>query len=300
MRIGTLQLFRQGVNAILDQQTRVAGTQLQLASGKRINKPSDDPTGAAQILGLSESLKVTEQYQKNIEHARSRLELEDAALGSVGDALQRARELAVQGLNDTNGAQDRAAIAQEIRQLTDEVLGLANRKDGAGEYLFAGFQGQNAPFSHDGSGNFSYAGDQGQRQVQVGPARQVADGDSGLDVFMKVPAAGGGFEDVFSTLYKLATDLEANAPNAGSLDQIDTAMDHLLGFRATAGARLNAIDSQATINGALLEQLNATRSNIEDIDYAEAASRLSQQSVTLQAAQQAFVKVQNLSLFNFL
>jgi len=300
MRIGTLQLFRQGVNAILDQQTRVAETQLQLASGKRINKPSDDPTGAAQILGLSESLKVTEQYQKNIEHARSRLELEDAALGSVGNALQRARELAVQGLNDTNGAQDRAAIAQEIRQLTDEVLGLANRKDGAGEYLFAGFQGQNAPFSHDGSGNFSYAGDQGQRQVQVGPARQVADGDSGLDVFMKVAAAGGGFEDVFSTLYKLATDLEANAPNAASLDQIDAAMDHLLGFRATAGARLNAIDSQASINGALLEQLNATRSSIEDIDYAEAASRLSQQSVTLQAAQQAFVKVQNLSLFNFL
>jgi flagellar hook-associated protein 3 FlgL len=300
MRIGTLQLFRQGVNAILDQQTRVAGTQLQLASGKRINNPSDDPIGAAQLVGLSESLKVTEQYQKNIDHARSRLELEDAALGSVGNALQRARELAVQGLNDTNGAQDRAAIAQEIRQLTDEVLGLANRKDGAGEYLFAGFQGQNAPFSHDGSGNFSYAGDQGQRQVQVGPARQVADGDSGLDVFMKVPAAGGGFEDVFSTLYKLATDLEANAPNAGSLDQIDAAMDHLLGFRATAGARLNAIDSQATINGALLEQLNTTRSNIEDIDYAEAASRLSQQSVTLQAAQQAFVKVQNLSLFNFL
>jgi flagellar hook-associated protein 3 FlgL len=300
MRIGTLQLFRQGVNAILDQQTRVAGTQLQLASGKRINNPSDDPIGAAQLVGLSESLKVTEQYQKNIDHARSRLELEDAALGSVGNALQRARELAVQGLNDTNGAQDRAAIAQEIRQLTDEVLGLANRKDGAGEYLFAGFQGQNAPFSHDGSGNFSYAGDQGQRQVQVGPARQVADGDSGLDVFMKVPAAGGGFEDVFSTLYKLATDLEANAPNAGSLDQIDAAMDHLLGFRATAGARLNAIDSQATINGALLEQLNATRSNIEDIDYAEAASRLSQQSVTLQAAQQAFVRVQNLNLFNFL
>ena len=194
MRIGTLQLFRQGVNSILDQQTRLAGTQLQLASGKRINKPSDDPTGAAQLLGLSESLKVTGQYQKNIDYARSRLELEDAALGSVGDALQRARELAVQGLNDTNGAEDRAAIAKEIRQLTDEVMGLANRKDANGEYLFGGHQGQNAPFSHDGSGTFSYTGDQGQRRLQVGPARQISDSDSGLDVFMKVPASGGGFE----------------------------------------------------------------------------------------------------------
>lgn len=300
MRIGTLQMFRQGVNAILDQQTQLAGTQLQLSSGKRINRPSDDPTGAARLLGLSESLKVTEQYQKNIEHVRARLELEDSALGAVGDALQRARELTVQALNDTNGPQDRAAIAAEVRQLMDEVLGLANRKDAAGEYLFGGFQGQNTPFSHDGAGTFTYNGDQGQRQVQVGPARQVADGDSGLDVFMKVPLAGGGYEDVFSTLYNLATDLEANAPNSASLGQIDAAMDHLLSFRATTGARLNALDGQKSINGAYLEQLENVRSDIEDLDYAEAASRLSQQTVTLQAAQQAFVRVQNLNLFNFL
>jgi flagellar hook-associated protein 3 FlgL len=300
MRIGTLQMFRQGVNAILDQQTQLAGTQLQLASGKRINSPSDDPTGSAQLLGLSESLKVTEQYQKNIDHVRSRLELEDTALGAVGDALQRARELTVQGLNDTNGPQDRTAIAAEVRQLMDEVLGLANRKAGNGEYLFGGFQGQNAPFIHDGAGTFTYNGDQGQREVQVGPARVVADGDPGLDVFMKVPLAAGGYEDVFSTLYNLATDLEANAPNSASLEQIDAAMDHLLSYRATAGARLNALDSQESINGAYLEQLENVRANIEDLDYAEAASRLSQQTVTLQAAQQAFVRVQNLNLFNFL
>jgi flagellar hook-associated protein 3 FlgL len=300
MRIGTLHLFRQGVNSILDQQSQLAGTQLQLASGKRINTPSDDPTGSAQILGLSESVKVTEQYQKNIDYLLSRLNLEDTALGSIGEALQRARELAVQGLNDTNGPDDRSAIAQEIRQLMDEVLGLANRKDANGEYLFGGFQGQTSPFSHDGSGTFSYAGDQGQRQLQVGPARQIADSDSGLDVFMKIPAVGGGFEDVFSTLYTLATDLEANAPNAASLNQIDSAMNHLLGFRATVGARLNAVENQETINSALLEQLERTRASIEDLDYAEAASRLSQESFTLQAAQQAFVRVQNLNLFNFL
>lgn len=300
MRIGTLQMYRQGINAILDQQTQLARTQNQLSTGKRINSPEDDPTGSAQLLGLSESVKVTEQYQKNIDHVRSRLELEDTALASVGDALQRARELTVQALNDTNGPDDRAAIAAEIRQLMDEVVGLANRKDGTGEYLFGGYQGQDVPFTHDGSGTFAYSGDQGQRQVQVGPARRIADGDSGLDVFMKVPATGGGYEDVFSTLYKLATDLEADNPDSGSLEQIDAAMNHLLSFRATAGARQNAVDSQESINSAYLEQLQSVRANIEDLDYAEAASRLSQQSVALQAAQQAFVRVQNLSLFNFL
>jgi flagellar hook-associated protein 3 FlgL len=300
MRIGTLQMFRQGVASILDTQTRLAHTQQQLSSGKRIVNPADDPTGSAQLIGLSETLQLTEQYQRNIQRVRSRLEIEDSVLGSVGTALQRVRELAVGGLNDTNGADERVAMAAEIRQILDEVLGLANRKGENGEYLFAGYQTQTAPFSHDGAGNFSYAGDQGQRSLQVGPARQIADGDSGQAVFLDTPAVGGGTEDVFTTLYTLATDLEANAPDPASLDQLDSAMNHLLGVRATAGARLNAVDSQEDINAALLLQLEKTRSGIRDLDYAEAASRLSQESVTLQAAQQAFVRVQNLNLFNFL
>jgi flagellar hook-associated protein 3 FlgL len=300
MRIGTLSMFRQGVDAMLKQQTDVFRTQQQLSSGKRINTPSDDPAGAAQLVSLSDSLDLNRQYQRNIDSVRARLELEDTMLGSVTESLQRARELVVQGLSDTNSQQDRSAIALEIRQLTDEVMGYANQVDGTGEFLFGGFQGQSAPFSTDGAGNFSYSGDQGQRFIQVGATRQIADGDPGLDVFMKIPAAGGGYEDIFTTLYNLATDLEADVPDPASLGQIDNAMDNILGFRATVGARLNAVDRQETSNLSLIEQLESARSIIEDLDYAEAASRLNLQSVTLQAAQQAFIKVQNLNLFNFL
>ena len=300
MRIGSMSMFRQGVDAILARQTDLFRTQEQLSSGKRINSVSDDPASAAQLVGLSDSLDVTRQYQRNIDFIRSRLELEDTSLAAIGDALQRARELTVQGLNDTNSPEGRAGMAQEIRQILGAVVGLANSKDAAGEFLFAGFQGQAVPFAGDGAGNFSYAGDQGQRLIQIGAARQIADSDSGMDVFMKIPAVGGGFEDVFTTLYNLATDLEANAPNSSSLDQLDNAMNNLLGTRSTVGARLNAIDREETSNVALIEQLENTRSIIEDLDYAEAASRLNQQSITLQAAQQAFIKVQNLNLFNFL
>jgi len=300
MRIGTLHMFRQGVNSILDQQTRLLKTQNQLAVGKRIVTPSDDPTGSAQLIGLSETSKTTAQFQRNILAVRTRLELQDGALGSVGDALQRVRELTVSALNDTNGAGERIAIAAEVRQLADHVMGLANHKDGNGQYMFAGFQVLTVPFSETAAGVFSYAGDPGQRQIQIGPGRQLADGDSGRAVFMDIADGGGGFEDIFTTLENLATDLEANAPNGSSLDQMDRVMDHLLGFRATTGARLNALESQEDINGALLVQLEQTRSTIEDLDYAEAATRLSQESVILQAAQQSFVKVQNLNLFNFL
>jgi len=300
MRIGTLQMFRQGLSSILNQQTQLARTQNQLSTGKRIVNPSDDPTGAAQLVGLSQSSKITEQFQRNILAIRSRLELEDTALASAGDALQRVRELTVAGLNDTNSAEARVAIAQEVRQLMDEVMGLGNRKDGTGNYLFSGYQVQTSPFSETAPGVFAYNGDSGQRVIQVGPDRRVADGDAGQAVFLDIADGSGGFEDIFTTLETLATDLEANAPDGASLAQLDRAMDHLLEFRALVGARLNAVDSQQNINEALLLQLETTRSNIEDLDYAEAASRLSQESVTLQAAQQAFVRVQNLNLFNFL
>lgn len=300
MRVSTLQMFRQGVNSILDQQTQLARTQNQLSTGKRIVNPSDDPIGSAQLIGLSESLRITEQYQRNSQVAQSRLEQEDTVLGSVVDNLQRARELAVQGLNDSNSVADRTAIALEVRQILGEVLALANRKDGNGQQLFSGFQVQTVPFTDNGAGNFSYAGDAGQRQLQIGSGRQVADGDSGQAVFLDIPDTSGGTEDIFTTLYTLAVDLEADAPAGNSLDQIDNAMEQMLQFRATVGARLNAIDGQRGINDSLLVQLEQTRSIIEDLDYAEAASRFSQESVTLQAAQQAFVRVQNLNLFNFL
>lgn len=300
MRISSMQLFRQGVDAILQQQTALATTQNQLSTGKRIVTPSDDPTGSAQLVGLSETAALTEQFQRNAEQARSRLEQQDLALASVTNSLQRARELAVAGLNDTNGAEQRSAMAQEIRQIIDEVIGLANLKDASGNYLFAGYQVNTAPFSDAGGGTFTYSGDSGQRQLQIGSGRTVADGDPGQAVFLDVPDIVSGNESVFSTLYDLATGLEANAPDAATLNQLDNAIDHLLGFRASAGARLGAIENQQGINESLIVQIEQTRSVIEDLDYAEAATRLSQQSVALQAAQQAFVRVQDLNLFNYL
>ena len=301
MRVSTAHMFQQGLDAIIDRQSKLLKTQLELSSGKRVRSPSDDPAAAARILDLQQGVAITRQYQANILAAQSRLELEDAVLGSVTNSLQRARELAVGGLNGTQSAEDRAAMAKEIHQITEEVMALANTKDANGDYLFAGFQTQTVPFSTDGSGTYRYSGDQGQRHLQVGPTRQVPVGDSGLDIFMKIrDAAGTGFRDVFTSLYELATDLEANMPDSSSLTELDNAIENILGIRAQAGARLNAIDREREVNDSMLFELEQARSAVEDIDFAEAASRLSRQSLVLQAAQQSFVRVQSLSLFNFL
>lgn len=300
MRIATMQVFQGGLNSMLDQQARVYKTQLQLSTGKKFASPADDPTAAAQVLGLNEKLSITGQYKANINSATSRLELSDAALGTAVNVLQRARELAVRGLNGSLGADERRMIAQEVRQLGNEMMALANSQDGNGDYMFAGSRVQGAPFSDNGSGTFSYAGDQAQRLIQIGAGRQIADSDSGLDVFMKVPGTAGGYEDVFSTLYTLATDLEANTPQLDSLAQLDNGMEHLLQFRASVGSRLNSIDNQAEINGSLEVQLASVRSKVQDLDIAEAYSRLTQETLVLQSAQAAYSRVAGLSLFNYL
>jgi flagellar hook-associated protein 3 FlgL len=301
MRISTAQIFQQGLDSILKRQLELSKTQLQLSTGKKINDPSDDPAGAARILDLRQTSTVTEQYQENILAAQGQLELEDSVLHSVTSSLQRARELAVRGLNGTQTAEDRAAIALEIRQINDEVMSLANTKDGNGDYLFAGTQSQTLPFTSNGSGVFTYNGDQGRRLLQVGPTRQIAVGDSGFDIFMKIPdASGTGYQDVFTALDRLATDLEADTPSGNSLDQIDNALENMLTVQAIAGARLNAIDREKEVNESLLLEVEKARSSVEDVDIVEAALRLSQQSTVLEAAQQSYARVQNLSLFNFL
>jgi flagellar hook-associated protein 3 FlgL len=300
MRIATVQVFQGGLNSMLDQQTRVYKTQLQLGTGKQFASPADNPTAAAQVLGLNETLAVTGQYKANITSAISRLELSDEALNTSVNVLQRARELAVRGLNGSLGADERRAVAQEVRQLGNEMMALANSQDGNGDYMYAGSRVQGAPFSDDGSGTFSYAGDQAQRNIQIGAGRQIEDGDSGFDVFMKVPSTAGGYEDVFSTLYTLATDLEANTPQLNSLAQLDNGIEHLLQVRSSVGARLNSIDNQQEINSFLEVQLAGVRSKVQDLDIAEAYSRLTQETLVLQSAQAAYTRVAGLSLFNYL
>ena len=402
MRISTNQIYENSLNAMLDQQASVNHTQLQLSTGQRILKPSDDPTQSARTLDLSQALASNKQYQLNADTTRYRSSLEDSTLASVADLLQRVRELTVQGANGTLSNSDRSSVAVEVRQRLDELLALSNTKDANGEYVFSGFKGQTQPFARSGN-SFSYSGDQNRRYLEVGPGIQVAERDPGSEVFQQVrngngtfntadnpantgngiidpgsasnafvadtytiafaqatptspitysvtgatsgvvvaagtpyvdaaaiafngvttnvkgtPANGDSFsltpsthQDIFTTLQNLVNSLEAGVGDPAStarfnngmnraLTDIDQSMGNILQVRAQVGARLNTIDGQKNTNDSFSLQLQSTLSDIQDLDYAEAASRLNRQLLGLQAAQQAFVKVQGLSLFNFL
>ena len=175
------------------QSSQLMETQLKLASGKRINKPSDDPIGIGKVLDYRTTLKTVDQYRENILDAKTRVQFSESVLGQVSDFIEDAKKLA------TNpDADDKSAFAQEIRNIRQQVLGLANSKYGA-NFLFAGHRSDTAPF--DLTPPFAYNGDGGFHQVVVGEGITVRIDADGSQMFVD------GSDNLFQVLDDLETAL---------------------------------------------------------------------------------------------
>jgi flagellar hook-associated protein 3 FlgL len=194
MRVSTSFIQQSGLQQILDLQTRVVKAQNQISLGSKILNPSDDPTASSRIIDLNEGITRIDQFNRNADFATQRLNLEETSLESAKNVLQRVRELSIQAAN-TGGLDllSEQAIAKEMSEKLDELMGYANSKDSNGDFIFSGFQSSTQPFTTDGQGNYFYNGDQGQSLAQVGANRQVVVSDSGADVFQLVRNGNGDF-----------------------------------------------------------------------------------------------------------
>lgn len=304
MRISTSTIYQQGAARISDVQSSLVKTQQQLSTGRRILTPADDPVAAARALDVTQSQSVNAQYATNRQAAVSSLTTVDNTLASVTSVLQDAKTLTVNAGNGSLSNSDRSSLATQLSSDLDQLLGLANTTDGIGNYLFSGYQTGTQPFVKTATGA-QYNGDQGQRQVQVDSSRQMAVSDSGQAIFQ------GNNQDVFKTLTDLVTLLQtpvvtaADAANltaklATANGNIDQSLNNVLTVRASVGSRLKELDSLDSAGSSRDIQYSQTLSQLQDVDYAKAISQLTQQQTTLQAAQQSFVKISGLSLFNYL
>jgi len=199
MRISTLQIYQRGVNAIDTQQSALSRTQQQIALGKRIGTPSDDPVGAAQSLTLSQAKDRIAQYGANIDAAKDALAQNDSVLGQVTDLLQSVRTLALNGGNGGLNDKDRASLATDATGRLQELLGLVNLQDGDGRFLFSGFSSNTQPFVTGPAGAVTYNGDQGQRTLDVAPGRAVPIAYNGSAVFESVRTGNGSFSALAGT-----------------------------------------------------------------------------------------------------
>jgi len=190
-RIASSSLTRLTVRDLASRREAIAAAQEQVASGKRINRPSDDPAAAARLVGIDASLTRLAQFERNAGSAESSLAMQETVLASVVDSVQRIRELTVQANNGTNGAGERDAIAQEIGTRLDGLYDLANTRNSNGDALFAGSRASVTPFT-PGSPT-RYDGDDTARRVAIGLDREVIAAEPGSDVFMRLKDGNGRF-----------------------------------------------------------------------------------------------------------
>ncbi|MFC0666980.1 flagellar hook-associated protein FlgL [Azotobacter chroococcum] len=187
MRISTVTMFEQGLNSLVRQQGEYLKVGQQIASGKRVVNPSDDPQAASQAVGVAQSAAVNQQYADARISTRNALSQEESVLDSVADAIASAKTLLVQAGNGTLSDADRSSLASELSGIYEALLGQANATDGNGRYLFGGYQDKSPPFVKDAlTGIVSYQGDAGVVAQQVDASRQMASGDNGLQIFQTV------------------------------------------------------------------------------------------------------------------
>lgn len=179
MRISDKMNQNQFLNNIQKNRTELSGLQNQAATMKRINKPSDDPVGAAKALQNRTENKNLEQFDRNILFATSFLENSESTLSQVGEVIVRAKELAMQGASDTNGGLPRSMIAEEISQISRSIVEMSNRRFGD-RYIFAGYNTTTQPFTPDGE----YRGDNGQIQIQNHKGQFLPMNLTGAQVFL--------------------------------------------------------------------------------------------------------------------
>jgi flagellin-like hook-associated protein FlgL len=186
-------IYDSGLASIQNRTSTLLRVQQQLASGRRILAPSDDPVAAARALEVTQSKEANKSQGVTRDNVKSAVGLADAQLQSATELLLRVRELTVQSGDAALSATDRRSVALELRQRFDELVAIANAKDGIGNSLFGGFQTGNKPFAGSVEDGVRYLGDDGLRALQVSNARQMGISQSGNDIFMRVQNGNGIF-----------------------------------------------------------------------------------------------------------
>jgi flagellar hook-associated protein 3 FlgL len=301
MRVANQSLSTQVQDTLQQALRRLTDTQEQIASGKRINRLSDDAFGAVRALDLKSLDASLTQYQKNVDAGLPVLNQTDSVLGQVDDVLARAKEIAVAMANGAMSAADRASAAAEVHELSARLLSLGNFKFD-NRYLFAGFDNNTAPFTPV-LGGATYNGDSGVINIQANRSTSVALNIAGDALFQGAGVAGG--VDLFDTLSDLETALTANDVSGANgittqIGRLDTGLDQVSGFRAEIGARIETLNTAHQGIDAMQLKTTEMRSNLEDIDVLKTYSDFARLQQAFQSALASSAQVIQPSILDFI
>lgn len=398
MRLSSATIYNQNLTSMLNQQSEYQAAALEVSSGTRVSKPSDDSLAASQAVNVRQSIAANQQYADSRASITTALSQEESTLDSVNDAITSAMTLVVQAGNGTLSDADRESIATSLQGIYDTLVTLANSTDSNGNYLFAGYQTQSPAFAVNDAGELVYQGDGNVPTQQVSSTQTMASGDNGASIFLSVNSTAGfiaqagdnsgtltfdgpdiddtsdadygsGFTltfssaadgtlqysidgqdpvaytdgetlevnglsltlsgtpadgdtltvskaadadpDVFATLRTLISALQSPVEDASdqaalsntlstASRQLSNAQDNVLTVITSVGARLSQVEVLDTIGDDLALSYTERLSGLVDADYTESISRYVTLQVAMQASQQTFASVQQLSLFEYI
>lgn len=279
---------------------RLAVLNEQLASGRRIVRLGDDPTGSALIVDFKTSIERNNQYEKQIAAARSFLQASETSLGALTEGLARLLELGQQGLSDTTGASGRPRLAQEVDGLRSNFLSVANTQS-QGKYLFAGTRTTTQPFSGPSAGPIVYAGDGASIDLDVSVGAAVSTNLTGDRVFF-----GSGGQGSATDLFQAVTDLR-DGLNTNNRALIQSAYDNLQAIHGRIqdlttelGGRQASLEQLEESLGSFNLSLQSIQNTYEALDYPEAITAYTREDTAQQAALSTLAKSNQQNLFDYL
>lgn len=295
MRVTQGMMNRQMLTNLTHNNERLSTLQNVLASGKKINSPSDDPVGVGYALRYQAYISHNEQYQKNADGATSFLDFTDTTLSQINDVLQRARELAVRGANDTMAQQDRNAIASEVDQLFDQTVQLANTQFN-GKYIFNGQNTEQIPYTGNTPWNANV--DTGSINYPLSDGVTIPVNITGD----KVIGTSADADNALKVLNDLSNSLKIGDTTGinNALANLTTRLDKLQEARADVGARSNRVDLIKNRLDDMNTNFQSLLSTTEDADIAKTITDLKMAENVQNASLAAGARVIQQTLVDFL
>ena len=289
MRITEAMLNRTIIDSINESKSYLGKIQQILSTGKRINKPSDDPLLISRALELKGKLRDIEQYLKNIHLASTYIDLAAQVIMEVGTLLNDVKIIALRESNATATADSRKSSAVEVASLREQLLNLANTSFG-GRYIFAGTRTRTVPFTEDGT----YQGDEGEIKIQVGENHTIVVNVPGDKIF-KIE------KDIFKVLSDLKQAMENNSIEdiRNQINEIDKCISQVHRWEGEVGGRARRIEIFQNRLKDMEVQMTKFLSSTEDADVTKVAIELRSAGMAYQGALAAAQQILQSTMLRF-
>lgn len=290
--------------------TDLENLRVRAATGKKVNRPSDDPTAIRPILDVRGQLRSTDRFLKTTGLAIDRMQSIDGLLAGMENTLVRAKEVAINATNGTLDDESLGLLADQIHGMLSEIVDTGNAKID-GKYVFAGFEEATKPFTvnpaYPGDPRpYLYNGDINNTTLEISPGETIQTTIPGNELFMGDTDNDGtvdaGMVDMFGVLSRLEEAIRSNDKAAiqTEMDSVDTAANQNRRLRGRLGNNAaRAEDALASMEEAKVN-LKQSLSRYEDADIIETITSLTQQETAFEAALNVTSKVSRLSILDYI